>query len=469
MPTRTVIQPGRTTECDLFVYAHIAASAEIKAQAAKATDDAVFTELWGNGTGAYRPLLPSMGGRWTEYVRQLSAANFGSKVFRYTTLTTWSAGSQVAKDVCNAAVLRGQLDAETPDALVMLDGLYGAKPAGSRQGDGKVVWDSALQAIGDYAIAAAEGRKVCVILHSNISTPYASSKECVEAVLAYVQTRTGQQLQRDPELAPADLAGQSFVEALRLGNLHVVEFAGRDAAEHMREAHLFDEVWRRWVPWVGSAPSPRPPAPLPPAPGTPRPTLRKGDKGPHVGRLQSLLGGLKVDDDFGTATETRLRAWQRDHGLTADGIAGQKTWTSLGETWAGPATAPGHDPRAAACVAALRDANEAWPGRDRRSDGVMGDARHQAKPSDHNLGNAVDITHDPEAGADGDRIARLALRDPRTKYVIWNRRIWSNELHDDPSGPGRPYAGDNQHTHHVHISVRADRRDDAQRWPWMLN
>lgn len=126
-------------------------------------------------------------------------------------------------------------------------------------------------------------------------------------------------------------------------------------------------------------------------------------------------------------------------------------------------TKPAADPRAPACVAALRDANARWPGRKKASDGIMGDAAHQKRPSDHNLGNAVDITHDPASGCDGQVIADLAIQDPRVTYVIWNAQIYNRAR---AAEGWRPYKGSNPHRHHVHISVRADARGDASRWGW---
>jgi hypothetical protein len=91
----------------------------------------------------------------------------------------------------------------------------------------------------------------------------------------------------------------------------------------------------------------------------------------------------------------------------------------------------------------------------------MGDARHQARKSDHNLGNAVDVTHDPDSGCTGDIIAAAALEDSRVTYVIWNRRINSRD------GRGwRNYTGTNAHTHHCHISIRDSSRDDVTPWAW---
>lgn len=116
---------------------------------------------------------------------------------------------------------------------------------------------------------------------------------------------------------------------------------------------------------------------------------------------------------------------------------------------------------ARAAVAALKSADARWPDRPRASDGIMGDAAHQARPSDHNSGNAVDITAIDRAH--GDEIADAALRDPRTAYVIWYGRIWNVQRGDRD---WRPYSGANAHKHHVHISIRADARDDASVWPW---
>lgn len=190
-----------------------------------------------------------------------------------------------------------------------------------------------------------------------------------------------------------------------------------------------------------------------------RPVLARGDRGPFVTELQRLLR-VTPDGDFGPATDAALRAAQTVLGLASDGVAGSATWGALlGE----PVATSSPTGPAAACRAALRDANARAPGRKRASDGIMGDAAHQARPSDHNLGNAVDITHDPAGGFDCEAWAELAVTDPRVTYVIWNRRIISRAR----IGEGwRPYSGSNPHTHHVHISIRAECRDDDHPWAW---
>ena len=66
------------------------------------------------------------------------------------------------------------------------------------------------------------------------------------------------------------------------------------------------------------------------------PTLKKGSKGQYVAVLQQklILFGYSlphygIDGDFGSETENAVKAFQRDHGLTADGIVGKKTWEAF--------------------------------------------------------------------------------------------------------------------------------------------
>lgn len=65
------------------------------------------------------------------------------------------------------------------------------------------------------------------------------------------------------------------------------------------------------------------------------PKLRRGAKGTDVRTLQQALQDEgyyngRVDGDFGWRTRNAVKAYQRDNGLSADGVAGDKTWASLG-------------------------------------------------------------------------------------------------------------------------------------------
>lgn len=125
--------------------------------------------------------------------------------------------------------------------------------------------------------------------------------------------------------------------------------------------------------------------------------------------------------------------------------------------------------REAKSLLTLRDQiNAMFPGRNKASDGTIGDARHQAEKSDHNpnaagVVTAFDVTHDP-AGCTGDWLATVLQnsKDPRIKYLIWNRRI---TVHGDIT-KWSAYHGASPHTEHVHISVSADPKlyDDDRTW-----
>ena len=58
-------------------------------------------------------------------------------------------------------------------------------------------------------------------------------------------------------------------------------------------------------------------------------TIKIGSRGEDVAVLQRKLG-ISVDGIFGKATDTAVRAWQKEHGLTVDGIVGNHTWETLG-------------------------------------------------------------------------------------------------------------------------------------------
>lgn len=74
------------------------------------------------------------------------------------------------------------------------------------------------------------------------------------------------------------------------------------------------------------------------------PTIRKGDRGEAVRKMQQALLDrdfkscrirgrkkyLKADGDWGEITESIFRRWQAYKGLKVDGVCGAKSWRSLG-------------------------------------------------------------------------------------------------------------------------------------------
>lgn len=107
----------------------------------------------------------------------------------------------------------------------------------------------------------------------------------------------------------------------------------------------------------------------------------------------------------------------------------------------------------------LRDEylNVKWPNRDRKSDGWIGDAAHEASGppeqggSDHNpnkrgIVNGLDVDRD---GIHVPTVIASMLVHASTRYVIFNRRIMSTLQGFKP----RAYTGSNPHAGHIHRSV----------------
>ena len=111
--------------------------------------------------------------------------------------------------------------------------------------------------------------------------------------------------------------------------------------------------WTHWaVPAVSEADVTSPPEAKPDTgkQETKMQTIRKGNKGKLVTQMQQMLDKLGyslgicgVDGDYGVATEKAVREFQRDHGLTQDGVCGPKTWAALQEAVDKIGTAPAEE------------------------------------------------------------------------------------------------------------------------------
>lgn len=60
-------------------------------------------------------------------------------------------------------------------------------------------------------------------------------------------------------------------------------------------------------------------------------TVEVGDTGEAVRAVQSQWRFIDHDGIFGQDTDTLVRGFQGDHGLTVDGIVGPNTWKAMGK------------------------------------------------------------------------------------------------------------------------------------------
>jgi hypothetical protein len=115
--------------------------------------------------------------------------------------------------------------------------------------------------------------------------------------------------------------------------------------------------------------------------------------------------------------------------------------------------------------------DDAFPDRDRTSDGWIADARHiAAGTSDHipDKSNAVVRACDFDRDVSGkpkpdlmpdiaDQLRQLAKTDKRIKYLIFDAKICSAKS----AWRWRTYSGINQHRHHLHISFTSKGDEDG--------
>lgn len=114
-----------------------------------------------------------------------------------------------------------------------------------------------------------------------------------------------------------------------------------------------------------------------------------------------------------------------------------------------------------ASMTLVAEINQRWPGRDKGSDGTIGDAAHASRQSDHNPWvklDGVGVVRARDIDKDGidapwlaEHLRKLgAAGDPRLApggYVIFNRRITNPDFRS-----WRAYTGSNPHTSHIHVS-----------------
>lgn len=123
------------------------------------------------------------------------------------------------------------------------------------------------------------------------------------------------------------------------------------------------------------------------------------------------------------------------------------------------------EPYLAPSLARLRTSiNTRWPGRDKSSDGWIGDRAHQARRSDHNpaasgVVRALDIDKD---GVHIPTVLAAMFLHPAIRYVIHDRKIF----HADNDFKPKRYTGSNPHTAHIHASEQHTKAAENSKVEW---
>lgn len=122
----------------------------------------------------------------------------------------------------------------------------------------------------------------------------------------------------------------------------------------------------------------------------------------------------------------------------------------------------------------VEEVDRRFPGRDRSSDGSIGDQAHASRESDHNpydgYVHAVDLDEDVAPGIDLDALWShlIARRDPRVRYVIYEGAIVKSYVDSAGHVAWKPYlySGANAHSHHLHLSISrtTTARTDERSW-----
>lgn len=109
------------------------------------------------------------------------------------------------------------------------------------------------------------------------------------------------------------------------------------------------------------------------------------------------------------------------------------------------------------------EVNRRWPNRDKRSDGTIGDAAHQATSSDHNPDpdGSVDAWDMDVDGVDVWECINAAIQHESIQYIIYNGRITSRSW---GLGNWRTYTGSNRHDKHVHFNTRESHENSDKPW-----
>lgn len=120
--------------------------------------------------------------------------------------------------------------------------------------------------------------------------------------------------------------------------------------------------------------------------------------------------------------------------------------------------------KAASLVRQTAAINSRWPGRDRESDGWIGDQFHTTGDHVPAEGGIVRATDTDKDGLHVPTVLASFILHPSTNYVIFNRRIFSRIRTFMPVA----YDGSNPHEGHIHDSILHTSAAANSSAPWEL-
>lgn len=169
----------------------------------------------------------------------------------------------------------------------------------------------------DY-IAAHSGGVVESVSYDDVSGHYVRIEVASGILMVYCHLKDKSALKKGASVKKGDIIGY-------MGS------TGRSTGAHLHFGIKKDGVWIDPEPYLDKDYS-KPEATV----KIEMSILRKGSKGTQVKTLQRLLlaagyflGGYGADGDFGSATESAVRAFQGKNRLEEDGCVGQETWSKL--------------------------------------------------------------------------------------------------------------------------------------------
>ncbi len=156
-------------------------------------------------------------------------------------LSGWSAGYGAVMRIIDR-----QRDAARVDAVLLSDGMHcGFEPDG--KADRRVSVDQ-MAPFTFFAEEALAGHKLMAVTHSSIATPYASTTETSDFLLAQLG------VSRIPQNAVGPRPSMTLISRADAGNLHVEGYAGQDKAAHADQLHAFGDTLMPYLKARWSAP-----------------------------------------------------------------------------------------------------------------------------------------------------------------------------------------------------------------------